>query len=108
MGLFFAYPDICDGLDNDCDGLIDEGSSTTEYYLDADGDGQGTSGSTIDMCTLPDNYVTNTDDCDDDNASVYSGASEICDGFDNDCDGNIDEGVSNTFYQDGDNDGQGA
>jgi len=39
MGVYFAYPEICDGLDNDCDGIIDENFSTLQYALDTDGDG---------------------------------------------------------------------
>jgi uncharacterized protein (TIGR02145 family) len=61
--------EIEDGVDNDCDGDIDEG-------FDVDGDG----------------YSLNQGDCDDANAQVNPGATEIEDGIDNDCDGDIDEG----------------
>ncbi len=57
--------EINDGVDNDCDGLIDE---------DADGDGQLS-------------IAHGGDDCDDTNDAVYTGAPEINDGVDNDCDG---------------------
>ena len=64
--------EICDGIDNNCDGMIDEG-------FDNDGDG----------------FTICQNDCDDTNASINPNASEICDGIDNDCDGMIDEGFDN-------------
>ena len=47
------------------------------------------------------------DDCDDTNAAVNPAATEECDGFDNNCDGQIDEDVKNTYYQDADGDSYG-
>ena len=99
-------PEICDGLDNDCDGTVDEGVKTT-YYADADGDGYGNPASTIQACSAPSGYVSNSTDCDDTKNSVYPDAPEICDGLDNDCDGTVDEGVKSTFYADTDGDGYG-
>ncbi|MBI5787499.1 MAG: hypothetical protein HZA78_01400 [Candidatus Schekmanbacteria bacterium] len=80
--------EICDGLDNDCDGLIDEGL-TTIYYRDADLDGFGDPNDTIEACTAPQGYVNQAGDCLDSDAGVYSGAPELCDGQDNNCDGEI-------------------
>lgn len=48
-----------------------------------------------------------TRDCDDRNATVYPGARESCDGLDNNCGGDVDEGLTSTFYLDADGDGWG-
>jgi len=94
------YPgavEVCDGIDNDCDGEVDEGV-TNPYYEDADGDGYGLSTyGPVMTCSPPAGYVSNNLDCDDSDASIYPGAVEVCDGIDNDCDGEVDEGsVCNT------------
>ena len=99
-------PEICDGLDNDCDGQIDEGVKTT-FFADADGDGYGDAANTTEACTAPTGYVTNSTDCDDSNPSINPSATEVCNGLDDDCDGQIDEGVKTTFYADADGDGYG-
>ena len=100
--------EICDGIDNNCDGQIDEGLSTNIYYADIDSDGFGDPNNSIQACTVPTGYVSNNTDCDDTNASVNPSATEICDGIDNDCNGQIDEGVStNTYFADTDSDGFG-
>jgi len=113
------YPDrweICDGLDNDCDGEADEGVPTDAFrlYEDADGDGFGYSWTDTKACTVLEGYSDNSRDCDDDDPSVHPDATEICDGVDNDCDrdtdGGVDEGTpgSKAGYSDGDGDGWGS
>ena len=105
-----VYPDateVCDGLDNDCDGDVDEELSTT-YYRDNDGDGYGDPTFSTDSCTDPEaGWVTNADDCDDSEPLAYDGATEVCDGVDNDCNGFVDDGLSSTWYPDVDQDGYG-
>jgi len=98
--------EICDGLDNDCDGMIDEGVKITTY-LDADGDGFGDRDTPAVSCVPPDGYVSDGSDCNDACDSCHPGAAEICDELDNDCDGVVDEGVLTTFYRDADGDGYG-
>jgi regulation of enolase protein 1 (concanavalin A-like superfamily) len=151
-----AATEICDGIDNNCNGQTDEGVQTT-FYRDMDGDGFGDPANTTMACLLPNGYVTNNTDCDDNdplekpgqvwyadldndgyssgttltqclrpagykvpaeltattgdcndnNAAIRPGATEICDGIDNNCNGMIDEGVQTTFYRDMDGDGFG-
>ena len=71
-----------DGLDNDCDGRVDEDTSS----FDDDGDG----------------YSEDEGDCSDQSAEIVPGGREEGDGIDNDCDGEVDEG---TTYFDDDADG---
>lgn len=104
-----VYPsaeEVCDGLDNDCNEEIDEGLDST-YFIDADGDGFGDSSNRIEGCILQEGISTIGGDCDDSNPSISPLANEICDEIDNNCDGVIDEGVTNTYYLDFDTDGFG-
>ncbi len=98
--------EICDGIDNDCDGEVDENVTST-WYVDYDNDGFGDAGSPVDACEPPEGTVANDNDCDDLNDRVYPGAREICDGIDNDCNGIVDDGGVYTWYADADGDGFG-
>jgi gliding motility-associated-like protein len=106
--IFPGNPEVCDGLDNDCDVVIDNGFVLETFYADTDGDGFGDDNNSIDACVAPTGYVTDNTDCDDTLDSVFPGATELCDGLDNNCDTNIDEGLdANTYYADTDGDGFG-
>jgi hypothetical protein len=98
--------EVCDGLDNNCDGETDEGVGTT-YYADGDGDGYGDAGVTEEACARPADFVESGTDCDDANEDVHPAAAERCNGIDDNCDGNIDEDVQGVWYLDADEDGFG-
>ncbi len=104
-------PEICDGLDNNCDGNIDENPSNgTVWYLDNDADGYGDAGYSTMQCNAILGYVSNSDDCDDNNNGIHPAMAELCDGIDNNCDGAIDEASAIdalTWYLDSDTDGFG-
>jgi hypothetical protein len=108
-----AYPggtEVCDGIDNDCAGGIDDGV-TTPFYADVDGDSYG-AGTAIDACAPPKGFVDNADDCDDTTAAANPYGTEVCDTIDNDCDGAVDDDDSGvmggtTFWEDADGDGYG-
>ena len=107
-----AGTEVCDDLDNDCDGIVDENDATDvlTWYADTDGDGFGDVDVPILACTVPDGYVADATDCDDAVDVKFPGAPEICDTYDNDCDGSIDEAGAfgePTWYEDGDGDGYG-
>jgi hypothetical protein len=98
--------EICDGLDNDCDSNIDEDVTST-FYMDSDGDGYGDPNASQDACEAGAGYVANSLDCDDTNGAIYPEAPEVCDGIDNNCDGNTDEGVTSIYHADSDGDTYG-
>mgnify|MGYP005846652923 CR=1 FL=1 len=101
--------EICDGKDNNCDGQIDEGVKTT-FYRDQDSDGYGSTATTTScQSAQPPGYVSVSGDCDDNSSVTSPVAPEICDGFDNNCNGQVDDGLTKyTYYYDGDNDGYGG
>ncbi|MBI5787620.1 MAG: thrombospondin type 3 repeat-containing protein [Candidatus Schekmanbacteria bacterium] len=147
--------EVCDGLDNNCNGQTDEGGNV--YYRDEDADSYGDPDNSIWTCAVQVGYVSNnadcndTDplinpetvwykdsdrdkysdgttltqcrrpasfylpaeitallgDCNDSNEYIHPARVEVCDGRDNNCNGQVDEGAKNTYYQDGDGDGHG-
>lgn len=96
----------CNALDDNCDGTVDEGLLHT-YFLDADNDGYGNPKAIRQGCAPPENYVTDASDCDDNTTTIHAGATEMCNGVDDNCNGQVDEGVLKTYYRDLDNDGYG-
>jgi hypothetical protein len=113
------HPDaaeVCDGVDNDCEGTVDVGATDAiEYWADTDGDGYG-AGKGEASCSAPEGRVTNEDDCDDSRSDVNPAGSEVCDdlGTDEDCDllvdaddDSLDPSTATTLYADADADGYG-
>lgn len=99
-----GMPEVCDSLDNNCDGQVDEGCQT--YNRDVDLDGYGDPNVTIRATSQPAGYVTNSSDCDDYDPAINPTGTETCNFRDDDCDGQVDEGCM-IFYRDADADGYG-
>lgn len=99
--------ETCNGIDDDCNGMVDDGLTFDTWYADADGDGYGDAGSTTMACSAPAGYVADATDCNDADGAINPGATEVCNGIDDNCDGNTDEGVLITFYADADGDTYG-
>ena len=86
--------EVCDGLDDDCNGTVDDGLTTMTYYADTDSDGFGDPGASMDACSAPTGYVSDNTDCNDSSDAAHPGGTEVCDGLDRDCDGSADNGLT--------------
>jgi hypothetical protein len=80
--------EVCDGDDDDCSGQPDAGGTTT-WYADEDGDGYGDEHAPIETCDPDAHWVQKVGDCDPTNEDVHPGAVEVCNGLDDDCDGQM-------------------
>ena len=106
--------EVCNGIDDNCVGGIDDGLIFLNYYTDADSDTFGASNAVAKSACAPiQGKVPNNTDCNDNNGAIYPGALETCAniGSDNDCDGVNDAAEASDsviYYVDTDNDGYGA
>jgi predicted outer membrane repeat protein len=91
--------EVCDGVDDDCDGLIDDDDPSRRlddapwWFTDTDGDGLG-AGDPYQACTQPAESSAITGDCDDGDPNTFPGAPELCDGIDNTCTGSSEAGTA--------------
>ncbi len=94
--------EICNGMDDNCNGTADEGLTFITYYQDADGDGYGNIAVSQFRCDgPPSGYITTAGDCDDTNSNINPASVEITNGVDDNCDGIVDN------VAEGDSDGDG-
>ena len=103
--------ETCNGKDDNCDKLIDPAGTLgcKNYYPDADGDGWGALTAPVCQCKATKTHkVGKSGDCNDANKGIAPGKKEICDGADNNCNNQVDEGVRKAWYQDNDGDGFGS
>ncbi len=86
-----GMPEICGNhIDDNCNGVVDENKGTT-YYRDLDGDTYGDPTQSVLACEPPPGYTIYSGDCDDMDPYVHPGATELCNGFDDNCNGVIDD-----------------
>jgi len=108
-----AMTEVCNGLDDDCGGDVDEANALNclKWYADADKDGFGNDGSFQCLCKPQGAFTAQAGgDCDDQKAKANPKASEACDGYDNDCDAAVDEVGADgcaAWWVDSDGDGFG-
>ncbi len=94
--------EVCDGVDQDCDGTADDGLEGV-YFLDVDGDSYGDPDHS--SCALASGYASEAGDCDDDDAAINPGETEVCgDGVDQDCDGGAPDCTFSGTYSPGSQD----
>lgn len=87
-----AAVETCNSIDDDCDGVVDDGFTPMLLVTDADGDGFGsTSGMSMIGCPPVPNFATTFDDCNDTDATIHPGAVEVSNGRDDNCNSKVDD-----------------
>lgn len=94
--IYPGAPEQCNSRDDNCDGRVDEGllTGTQKLYPDEDADGYGVASASplsVTGCAKMSGYAVLTGDCNDHNAAIHPGASDICNLVDDNCDGRVDE-----------------
>lgn len=102
------------GVDDNCDGDVDENTAAdvAQWYADSDNDGYGDRyGTALNACTQPSGYVSDATDCNDGVLDINPGAQETCNNQDDDCDlltdGDDPSVLGDLWYYDQDGDGYG-
>ena len=100
--------ELCNDIDDDCDGLIDsedddiDAATMRVWSLDADGDGYGDPATELESCSRVEDHILGAgEDCDDTNADVSPGATEVCNGADDDCDALVDDQDDDVDHSEG-------
>ncbi|MCB9686611.1 MAG: putative metal-binding motif-containing protein [Alphaproteobacteria bacterium] len=110
--IYPGAPELCDGLDGDCNGIPDDNVQLLDWYVDSDGDHWGVAPSTLSSCSRQPGYVPFPGDCVDTQPSIHPGAPERCNGVDDDCDTRIDDADDDVrapeWHVDLDHDGYGG
>ena len=89
--IFFGAPELCNGKDDNCDRVIDEGLPNLQnFYRDEDGDGVGDTAALVPACMAPPGYATRDGDCAPLDPSKFPLAMEQCNNLDDNCDGRPD------------------
>lgn len=106
--------EFCDGVDNDCNDVVDDPYATdgVVFFIDEDGDGFGTAADSAVACAdaAPEGFVPDATDCDDEDERVYPTAPELCNLIDDNCNGSVDDDPEDApiWYADYDQDGFGS
>ncbi|MBO6939210.1 MAG: putative metal-binding motif-containing protein [Deltaproteobacteria bacterium] len=98
-GINPGTPETCNEVDDDCNGLVDDGL-TQAFFEDRDGDGFGVESSILRACVRPEGYAFFPGDCNDESPTVSPVGVELCDGIDSNC--SSGGGVDLTEDADGD------
>jgi len=106
--IFPTATDICNVINDNCNGLIDEDATAFHWLIDTDNDGYGDILSDSLSCFILSGFVLDSTDCNDVDILIHLTATEICNALYDNCNTDIDEGlIFYTFFADMDVDGFG-